>query len=70
MNDFERWWKNIGSGMVIAPGMDVEEHTEIVARIAYERGMSDVRRQAREEERDTFAEGVWSERQGEEYGSY
>jgi len=39
MSDFETWWKNEGSGIVIIKGHDIEEHAQRLSSIAWENGV-------------------------------
>lgn len=61
---FDEWWeRQSGWG-----GEHLAEYQ--LARKAYEFGRRQGCRDAEEDAKDAYSEGIWSERQGEEYGSY
>lgn len=62
MDKFEKWW----SLQSKTPYMTAKE----IARNAFYAGYQQCNKEDMEEIKDAHAEGMWQERQGEEYGSY
>jgi hypothetical protein len=51
MNDFEKWWYEIGSGIAAMPDHDFEEHGGRIAKVAWETATEQLRKERDEARR-------------------